>query len=294
MKRQDFDFLVSLLKEQTGWEFDEALYFIMDKKITAFLREKKFANVEDLIVMLKSGNKPLISQVVEALTFSETSFFKNCDVFYKFQNVLLPILREKCRATKKINIWSLGCSTGQEAYSIALIFDKESRQFANWDINILGSDISSLAINKAQKGIYNNFEIQSGLNAQDIIDYFYYIDDQWMINDNIKNMVEFRRYNLLEKPIVKTKLEVIFCRNVLRYFAKEYLDNILHKIRLTQPRGGYLYLGKSEIVPLIDRYYDYDNTIGAYVAKGDFDAPIRAANALEDINMPSFVKPKNL
>ncbi len=294
MKRQDFDFLVGLLKEQTGWEFDESLYFIMDKKITAFLREKNFASVEDLVVILKSGNKPLISQVVEAITFSETSFFKNYDVFNNFQNVLLPILREKCRATKKINIWSLGCSTGQEVYSIAMSFDKNSKMFANWDVNILGSDISSLAINKAQKGIYNNFEIQTGLNAQDIIDYFNYEDDQWIANDNLKDMVEFRRYNLLEKPIVKTKFEVVFCRNVLRYFAKGYLDNILHKIRLTQHKGAYLYLGKSEIVPLIDRYYDYDNNTGAYIAKGDFGDVSVERVSVENKGMPSFIKPKNL
>ena len=294
MKRQDFNFLVGLLKEQTGWEFDEALYFIMDKKITAFLREKKFTNVEDLIVMLKSGNKPLISQVVEAIAFSETSFFRNCDVFYKFQNVLMPILREKCRATKKINIWSLGCSSGQEAYSVAMLFDKNSAMFANWDVNILGSDVSSLAINKAQKGTYNIFEVQNGLNAHDIIDYFNYSDDQWIINEKLRNMVEFRRYNLLDKPIVKTKPEVIFCRNVLRYFSRNILDDILLKIRLTQPKGGYLYIGKSEVIPLIDRYYDYDDKTGAYIAKGDFGESSNLSSSIKNTDMPSFIKPKNL
>ena len=207
----------------------------------------------------------------------------------------MPILHEKCRSSKKINIWSLGCSSGQEAYSIAMAFDKNSKLFANWDINILGSDISSLAINKAQKGNYNIFEVQHGLNAQDIIDYFDYSDEQWMISEKLRNMVEFRRYNLLEKPIVKTKPEVIFCRNVLRYFARNILDSILLKIRSTQPKGGYLYLGKSEVVPLIDRYYDYDEKTGAYIAKGNFGESNTVSHVpVGSKEMPSFVKPKNL
>ena len=85
MKRQDYDFLMGLLKEQTGWELDETLYFILDKKITTFIREKKFNSVEDLIVMLKSGSKPLISQVIEAIVFSETSFLRIMTFFINFK-----------------------------------------------------------------------------------------------------------------------------------------------------------------------------------------------------------------
>ena len=137
MRRQDFEFLLNLLKNNAGWEFNETQYFIIDKKISNFIRDKSFNSVEDLIDELKTDNKQLISQVVEALAFSETSFFRDYDVFYLFENVLLPKLKEKCRASKKLNIWSLGCSTGQEAYSIAMSIDVKHK-IVCYSSNFLG------------------------------------------------------------------------------------------------------------------------------------------------------------
>ncbi len=299
MRRQDFEFLLDLLKGNAGWEFDETQYFVLDKKISNFIREKSFNTVEDLIMELKSGNRPLISQVVETMAFSDTSFFRDFDVFYRFQKNLLPTLKEKCRATKKLNIWSLGCSTGQETYSAAIAVNRADKMFADWDINILGSDLSSMAITKAQRGSYNNFEIQMGLNARTILEYFEYANEQWTVRDDIKKMVEFRRYNMLEEAIVRSKFEVVFCRNVLRYFAPEYQDEILRRISAKQPQGGYLYLGKNERIPAVEKYYyRLDQMSGAYVAIGS--QPINAkesnlsvAKADSDA-MPSFVRPSNL
>lgn len=299
MRRQDFEFLLDLLKENAGWEFDETQYFVIDKKMSNFIREKSYNTVEDLILELKTGNRPLISQVVETMAFSDTSFFRDFDVFYRFQKILLPTLKEKCRATKKLNIWSLGCSTGQEAYSIAIAINRADKMFADWEINILGSDLSSLAISKAQRGSYNNFEVQMGLNARTILEYFTYDNDQWQIRDDIKKTVEFRRYNMLEEAIVKSKFEVIFCRNVLRYFAPEYQDEILRRISEKQPQGGYLYLGKNENIPAVEKYYyKLDDNSGAYIAAGHSAANtlkgnLAVAGADADA-MPSFVRPSSL
>ena len=299
MRRQDFEFLLDLLKENAGWEFDETQYFIIDKKMTNFIREKNFSSVEDLVLELKTDNRPLISQVVEAMAFSDTSFFRDFDVFYRFQKSLLPTLKEKCRATKKLNIWSLGCSTGQEAYSIAIAMNKADKMFNDWDINILGSDLSSLAISKAQRGIYNNFEIQMGLNAETILEYFNYENDQWIARDDIRNQIEFRRYNMLERAIVKSKFEVVFCRNVLRYFAPEHQDDILQRISEKQPQGGYLYIGKGENIPAIEKYYyKLDSSSGAYMAIGNTSAPMATGNlavsASDEDAMPTFIRPKGL
>ena len=299
MRRQDFEFLLDLLKENAGWEFDEAQYFIIDKKISNFIREKEYSTVEDLILELKTGYKPLISQVVEAMAFSDTSFFRDFDVFYRFQKKLLPELKEKCRANKKLNIWSLGCSTGQEAYSIAIAINRADNMFADWDINILGSDLSSLSISKAQHGNYNTFEIQTGLNAATILKYFTYQNEQWQINENIRKMIEFRRYNVLEEAIVKSKFEVVFCRNVLRYFAPEHQDDILRRISLNQPQGGYLYLGKNEYIPAVEKYYyRLNENTGAYIAKANaLDLNININKNKKGDNeqkMPTFIRPASL
>ena len=298
MRRQDFSLLLNLLKDNAGWEFDEAQYFIIDKKISNFIREKNYASVEDLIDELKSGNKQLISQVVEALSFSDTAFFRNYDVFFQFENTILPKLKEKCRATKKLNIWSLGCSTGQEAYSIAMSIDKNSKMFSDWNINILASDLSSLAISKAQHGSYSNFEIQTGLNAQMILDYFTKSGDAWIISDKIKKMVEFRRYNLLEEAIVRSKFEVVFCRNVLRYFTQDLQDELLKRISEKQPQGGYLYLGKGENIQAVEKYYHKIDNNGTYIAIGNTIADTSSGNlsvsSIDNDVLPSFVKPTGL
>ena len=298
MRRQDFSLLLNLLKNNAGWEFDEAQYFIINKKISNFIREKNYNSVEDLILDLKNGNKRLISQVVEALSFSDTSFFRNYDVFFQFENNILPKLKEKCRATKKLNIWSLGCSTGQEAYSIAMLIDNNSRMFSDWNINILASDLSSLAISKAQHGAFSNFEVQTGLNAQMIIKYFTQSGDNWLISDKIKKMIEFRKYNLLEEAIVMSKFEVIFCRNVLRYFTKDLQDELLKRISEKQTQGGYLYLGKGENIQAVEKYYHKIDNNGTYIAIGNSKPDTSSGNlSVSSINndvMPSFVKPSGL
>ena len=300
MRRQDFEFLLNLLKENAGWEFDESQYFIIDKKVSSFVREKEFSSVEDLILELKSDNRKLISQIVEALTFSDTSFFRDFDVFYRFQKNLLPTLKEKCRAVKKLNIWSLGCSTGQEAYSIAMAIDKADKMFNDWEVNILGSDLSSLAISKAQRGIYNNFEIQTGLNAHDITKYFD-LDEEgmWHVSEHLKKLIEFRRYNMLEEALTKSKFEVVFCRNVLKYFVSDYQDDILKRISSRQPQGGYLYLGKNEYIPAVEKYYyKLDNDSGAYIAIGNTKSDTSSGNlnvvSADADAMPTFIRPRSL
>ena len=107
MRKGDFSLLLNLLKENSGWKFDESQYFIIDKKLNNFIREKNYTSIDSLIDNLKKGNKQLISQVVETLAFSDTSFFRDYDVFYQFENVVLPKLKEKCRTSKKLNIWSV-------------------------------------------------------------------------------------------------------------------------------------------------------------------------------------------
>jgi len=299
MRRQDYEFLLDLLREHAGWEFDEEQYFVVDKKISNFIREKGYASVEELITELKIGNRPLISQVVESMAFSDTSFYRDYDVFMRFEKSLLPNLRENNRARKKLRFWSLGCSSGQETYSIAFAIKRNFIGLDNWSIHIVGTDISSLAISKAQKGLYNNFEVQTGLNAQMILDFFSLQGDVWQVNEDIAKMVEFRRYNMLDALTFSSKFEVIFCRNVLRYFAAEYQNLILERISNCQNPGGILYLGKNERIPGIEKYYDkLDGYNCAYVCKTKTAEKPRLSVSPQmgvDANqMPKFVRPQIL
>ena len=296
MKKQDFEFLVALLRDQAGWEYDEEQYFIVDKKISGFIRERGFSSVEELISELKMGNKPLIAQVVENMVFSDTSFYRDFDVFSQFENALLPSLRENNRASKKLRFWSLGCSSGQEAYSIAFAVKRKFIGIDNWDISILGTDISSIAIAKAQRGIYNNFEVQMGLNAQMILDFFHQISGQWQVNDEISKMVEFRRYNMLDAITFTSQYEVIFCRNVLRYFTQDNQEMILERISSCQSQGGILYLGKNEHIQGIERFYNkLPGYADVYVCKENSVEKPRLSAGIEQndipVEMPRFIRP---
>lgn len=254
MRKSDFDFLINLLNRQAGWNFSEREYFSIDKKISNFIREKGFGSVEDLITELKSGQKALISQVIETLALADTRFFRDWNVFQQFEQYVLPLVKETNRNIKKLRILSLGCSSGQEVYSIAIAVNKVF-PFNDWQIDIIGTDLSSAAIAKAQRGYYDQFEIQNGLKAELMIDNFTLDGTNWKVNDNIKKMVEFRRYNLLDEATFKEDFDVIFCRNVLRFFTPELQEKLCAKIHSMHVPGGILYVGKGENIEGLDKFY---------------------------------------
>ena len=302
MRKNDFEFLLGLLKKYVGWELGEDKYFIVDRKIYNFVREKNYASVEDLVEALRTGQKTLIWQVVEALALSDTSFFRDYKVFAGFENRILPHLREANRSSQKLRIWSLGCSSGQEAYSIAMSVKNRMFAVSDWDIKIIGTDISTASISKAQKGLYNNFEVQMGLNAKSIIDNFHQEGEMWQINSNIKKMVEFRRYNLLDDVTFYDPFDVIFCRNVLRFFAEEKQQEVLKTIHKNQIPGGFLYLGVGENIPALNAYYDqvkgmrclYQAKVLNEEKREKAEQRGEGTKSVEAPALPKFVRPENL
>lgn len=299
MRKSDFDFLINLLNRQAGWNFSEREYFSIDKKMSNFIREKGFASVEDLITELKTGQKALVSQVIETLAFADTRFFRDWAVFQQFEQYVLPLVKETNRNIKKLRILSLGCSSGQEVYSIAMLVNKVLG-YSDWQIDIIGTDLSSAAISKAQRGYYDQFEIQNGLKAEYMIDNFTLDGTNWRVNDNIKKMVEFRRYNLLDEATFKEDFDIIFCRNVLRFFTPELQEQLCAKIHSMQVPGGILYIGKGEEVKgLTDFYGMVPGMSCAYQFKDVKDVVLPAPqefNVLEASNdeTPHFIRPASL
>ena len=299
MRKTDFIFITKLLEQKAGWNFDESQYFIVDKKISNFIREKGFASVEDLVAELKLGQPALISQVVESLAMSDTSFFRDYDVFARFEKSVLPELRENNRSSKKLRFWSLGCASGQETYSIAMIVRNTILGLGEWDVDIIGTDISSAAIAKAQKGLYSTLEVQMGMNARDILNNFHKEGDQWMVNDDLHNMVEFRRYNMIEKISVLEKFDVIFCRNVLRFFTPEQQRVLVARIYEQHAPGGVLYLGRGEKVEGLEDYYDKISGYQCvYQVKNIAQKPSlrMSPEEIKELGgeIPSFVRPQAL
>ena len=207
-----------------------------------------------------------------------------------------------------MRIWSAGCSTGQETYSLAIAIRRSLLNVRDWDIDILGTDLSSMAIGKAQKGIYNKFEIQMGMNASSIINNFHPEKENWQVNDDLMNMVRFRQYNLLDELVMQDKFDIIFCRNVLYLFQPNRQIEILQRLFSHQTFGGLLYIGEREKLPAIEEFYTKVPGFDClYQAKNQAGSkpiirqkkPEAAAENLPPAaqppaSMPTFVKPTEL
>lgn len=299
MRKSDFDFLINLLNRQAGWNFSEREYFSIDKKISNFIREKGFGSVEDLVSELKSGQKALISQVIETLAFADTRFYRDWNIFQHFEKYILPLVKETNRNIKKLRILSLGCSSGQEVYSIAIGVNKVFGR-SDWQIDIIGTDLSAAAIAKAQRGYYDQFEIQNGLKAELMIDYFTLDGTNWKVKDDIKKMVEFRRYNLLDEATFKEDFDIIFCRNVLRFFTPELQKQLCAKIHTMQVPGGILFVGKGEnINGLSDFYRSVPGMDCTYQFLDVKDPILTTQYSIEGQNLanddiPHFIRPASL
>ena len=304
MKKSDFEYVLSFLRQHAGWDLSNDKYFIVDKKLYSFICEKGYPSVEELIAELKLGQKALLWQVIEALTLSYTYFYRDYPVFRGFETYMLPQLREINRSSKKLRIWSLGCSTGQETYSIAMALKQYLKGINDWKIDIIGTDISNYAISKAQKGAYNQFDVQMGLNMRQILENFHQENGQWVVNDDIASMVEFRRYNLLDELTHSDLYDVIFCRYVLQYFAPDVQEKLIAKIYSRQVSGGFLYLGMNAKIEGLERFYEPVGGMDClFQAKPNVEIPnleiekvMPPTDTLErdEDDIPSFVRPNNL
>ena len=198
----------------------------------------------------------MLWQVIEALTFSDTYFFRDYPVFNSFEKIILPRIREVNRSSKKLRIWSLGCSTGQETYSIAMSLLDNLQGINDWNVNILGTDISSPAVAKAQKGAFTLLEVQMGMDIRRIVKHFHKEGNNWIVNPDIANNIKFLRYNLLDNLSNVEPFDIIFCRYLLCYFTKEKQRELIAKIHSYHAPAGFLYLGIHEDIEGLEDYYE--------------------------------------
>jgi chemotaxis protein methyltransferase CheR len=189
-------------------------------------------------------------QAFEAMTTKETLFFRDAHPFDALKSVLFPKIIEAKQFSKQINVWSAASSTGQEAYSLSMLLYDEFPQVRNWNISILGTDISDFALNKARSGIYSKLEVERGLSTKQITDHFIkQKDNTYVLNEVIKSKAKFESLNLNSHWMPMPKFDLILMRNVLIYFNQETKMSILKKVYpLLSENDGYLMLGASESI----------------------------------------------
>ncbi len=243
--------LAGLLEARTGQQLTMSRRWRIETALSSLLRERGIASLDELITILVMGKEPALSQrVVEALLNNETYFFRDRIPFDLLTKNALPALAVRRAATKRIRIWSAGCSTGQEIYSLAMLFAEDPVCWQGWTIDLLGSDVSEQAVNRARSGIYTQFEAQRGLGVMQMIRWFEEGDDGWRVAEALRRNVRFQVHNILEAPLHPGagQFDIILCRNVLLYLSIEKKRMAFDRLSTALAPDGWLMLGAGETV----------------------------------------------
>ena len=241
--------LAGLLEARTGQQLTLSRRWRIETALSALLRERAITTLDELITILVMGREPSLSQkVVEALLNNETYFFRDRAPFDILQRHALTELAQRRDKSKRLRIWSAGCSTGQEVYSLSMLFAEEPEKWRGWTIDILGTDVSNSCIDRARNGAYSQFEVQRGLGINQMIRWFEESADGWRAVEPLRKAVRFQVHNLLEPAPHPGDFDVVLCRNVLLYLSPEKKTLAFERIAGAMAEDGWLMLGAGETV----------------------------------------------
>lgn len=264
----DFEHLAVLVKTRSGIVLTPEKTYLMNSRLTPVARKHGLDGVDDLVRVLKSGAKGaagIESDIVEAMTTNESFFFRDTTPFDIFKTIMLPHIIEARSAKRNFRIWCAAASAGQEPYSLAMILKENSAKMPGWRHDIVGTDISEEILEKARSGIYSQFEVQRGLPITMLAKYFEKQGDLWQVNAGLRAMVQYRKFNLLDRFQGLGQFDIVFCRNVLIYFDRETKADILARIAAQMPQDGFLILGAAEtVIGITDVFEPVKGSRGLY------------------------------
>lgn len=245
--------IADLLTLHTGQELTEGRRWRVGSALAGVFREHGISNVDQLVCLLDQPpaaqhRDMLARRVVEALLNNETYFFRDKPTFDQLPQAILPELARRRAGSRRLSIWSAGCSTGQEAYSLAMLFAEQRERWEGWTIDILGTDVSHRAIAAARKGHFSQFEVQRGLSVTQMLEHFDECDGGWQVRDKLKAMVRFAQHNILDHLPSRKPFDLVLCRNVLLYFNQQTRAHTFARLADALAHDGFLMLGAGETV----------------------------------------------
>jgi chemotaxis protein methyltransferase CheR len=238
-----------LLEARTGQQLTMSRRWRIETALSSLLRDRGIATLDELITILVMGKEPSLSQqVVEALLNNETYFFRDRAPFDLIQRYALPELAKRRSKTKRLRVWSAGCSTGQEVYSLAMLFAENPEEWRGWTVDILGTDVSTSCIDRARAGSYSQFEVQRGLGINQMIKWFEECADGWRAIEPLRKPIRFQVHNLLEPAPHPGGFDIVLCRNVLLYLSPDKKALAFERLAGAMADDGWLMLGAGETV----------------------------------------------
>ncbi|MBO1074031.1 CheR family methyltransferase [Roseomonas marmotae] len=272
MNAEGFTAIATLVKARSGIVLTPDKEYMLETRLAPLLKQEAISSLDILALRLRDPRaEKLARAVTEALTTNESSFFRDGKPFDHLRR-LLPGLMAARPAGHRLRIWSAACSTGQEAYSVAMILQELGIRGAE----ILGTDLSREVVERAREGVFTQFEVQRGLPVQMLVKYFRQEAGRWRVQPALREMVRFEERNLLADHRAVGRFDVIFCRNVLIYFDPQTKGRVLNALAAQLAPDGVLYLGGAEtVLGLTDRLTAVAGERGAYALP--LAAALRAA-----------------
>lgn len=251
---ENYAFLQRYIYQESGIVIDAGKNYLIESRLLPIVKQENLSTLNDLCSLLRAtAPLQLKSRVVESMTTNETLFFRDLSVFDALQKDILPKLIESRRNVRRLSIWSAAASSGQEAYSIAMLLKEFGLE--GWKVQILGTDLNQQILDKAAAGKYLQIEVNRGLPAKYLVKYFSRAGLDWQISDALRSMVKFQRFDLRTSMSSFGPFDLIFCRNVLIYFDVDTKKQILSSLRRTLNPGGLLALGAAETTINLDNAY---------------------------------------
>lgn len=252
--------IAELLAARTGQHLTESRRWRVTSALAGVFREHGISNVDQLVCLLaqppaQAEEADLSQDVVEALLNNETYFFRDKPTFDQLPEEILPELARRRAGSRRLSIWSAGCSTGQEVYSLAMLFADQKERWHGWTIDILGTDVSHRAIAAARSGLYSQFEVQRGLAVAQMLRHFDETPNGWQVRDTTRHPVRFQQHNILGPQPGRQPFDLILCRNVLLYFDRDTRQLAFSRLASALASDGFLMLGAGEtVVGQTDRF----------------------------------------
>jgi len=255
IRPDNYRYLQEHIYSQVGIVLEEDKQYLFEGRLTPIVRQLGLDSINDLCTLLQTSHQTKIGrQVVEAMTTNETYFFRDPAQYDAIRAVLLPRLKEEQRDTRRLRFWSAAASTGQEAYSLAMVLLEQG--LSDWNIQILGTDFSSQVLDRARSGKYQQIEVNRGLPAALLVKHFRQSGVDWQLSDQVRRMVSFEAIDLRNSMHGLGPFDLVFCRNVMIYFDAGTRLNILKELHGTLFRGGWLLLGGVETAFGVEEWFD--------------------------------------
>lgn len=262
MRIEDAEALRNLVQSRSGVVIDPAKTYLVETRLGPLARREGFPSHDELLAAMRAKRDDrLIWAVTEAMTSSETAFFRDRQTFDAIRQSILP--RFAGRKTP-VKIWSAACASGQEPYSLAMMVEDEAVRLDGAPIELFASDLSEAGLEKARAGLYSQFEVQRGLPIRQLVRHFTKHGEMWRISPELMAKVRWRRINLLADLAPLGRFDMILCRNVVASFDAATRRRVLGQLKALLTDDGYLVLGRDETAGEMEGLYPIDGRPGLY------------------------------